>query len=185
MSAPELRTERVVLRRWRQGDHQPFAELNADPVVMEHFPAPLTEIQSNVFAELLDAGLAARRYGLWAIEVPDVADFVGFVGLAAPTWEASCAPCVEIGWRIARPYWGRGYVTEAGREVVRHAFAAESVGGAGLEELVSFTVPANVRSRAVMERLGFSHDPADDFDHPNLEVGHPLRPHVLYRLQKP
>ena len=144
---------------------------------MEHFPSTLDEVQSNVMAELLDAGLAERDYGLWAVEVAGGPEFIGFVGLSSPTWEASFTPCVEIGWRIDRPYWGSGFATEAAHEVGRYAFEDLS-----LEEVVSFTTLANTRSFAVMQRLGMSRDPAEDFDHPNLAPGHPQRPHLLCRL---
>jgi len=122
LSAPELHTERLLLRRWRTSDHPAFARLNGDPAVMEHFPSTLDEVQSNVMAELLDAGLAERDYGLWAVEVAGGPEFIGVVGLSSPTWEASFTPCVEIGWRIDRPYWGSGFATEAAHEVVRYAF---------------------------------------------------------------
>ena len=122
---------------------------------------------------------ARHGFGLWAVEVPGSAPFVGFVGLAVPRFEAHFAPCVEIGWRLAAEYWSRGYATEAASAVLAHAF-----GPLGLAEVVSFTAPANLRSRRVMERLGMTRSPADDFEHPGLSEGHPLRPHVLYRLSR-
>ena len=179
MSAPELRTERLLLRRWRESDHAPFARLNGDPEVMQHFPATLDETQSNVMAELLDAGLAARDYGLWATEIVATGEFIGFVGLAAPTWEAVFTPCVEIGWRLDKPHWGNGYASEAANEVLWHGFTR-----VGLDEIVSFTTLANLPSFAVMQRIGMSRDPAEDFDHPRLEVGHPQRRHLLSRITR-
>ena len=175
-----LRTARLVLREWRDDDLAPFAALNADPAVMEHFPASLTRAESDALAARIRAHLAERGFGLWAVELPGVAPFAGYVGLAVPTFEAHFTPCVEVGWRLAREHWGRGYATEGAR-----AALAEGFGRHGLEEIVSITVPANRRSRAVMERLGMTHDPADDFDHPRVPEGSPLRRHVLYRLARP
>lgn len=177
VESPCLATDRVLLRRWREDDHDAFAALNADPEVMEHFPATLDDTQSRVFAEMIDAAMATRPYGLWAAEVPGVAPFIGFVGLTDALFEASFTPCVEIGWRLARPWWGHGYVTEAAQEVLRYGFE-----GVGLDEIQSFTTTRNQRSRAVMERLGMRRDPADDFDHPNVADGHPQKRHVRYRL---
>ncbi len=176
---PELRTERLLLRRWRDSDRAPFARLNGDPVVMEHFPSRLTAAESDVLADLLDLGLARREYGLWAVEVIGGAPFIGFVGLSSPTWEAAFTPCVEVGWRLDRPHWGRGYASEAAREVLRYAFET-----LGLDEVVSFTTLANSRSLAVMERIGMTRDPAMDFDHPSIERGHPQRRHLLCRLTR-
>jgi RimJ/RimL family protein N-acetyltransferase len=149
-----------VLRRWRPD-----------------FPSPLDRSASDALAERLDADLAGRGWGLWAVEVPGVAPFVGFVGLSPVPFDAPFTPATEVGWRLARAWWGRGYATEAARAALAVAFDE-----LGLAEVVSFTVPANARSRAVMARLGMSHQPADDFDHPRLAPGHPLRRHVLYRI---
>jgi RimJ/RimL family protein N-acetyltransferase len=179
MSPAQLATDRLVLRRWRDGDREPFAHLNADPQVMEHFPSPLSHDESDAFVDRIELAFEERGYGLWAIEVPGQFELIGYVGLAAPRFEAHFTPAVEIGWRLARPYWGRGFATEAARAAVADGFQR-----VGLAEIVSFTVPANVRSRSVMERLGMKHDPADDFDHPLLPVGHRLRRHVLYRLSR-
>lgn len=177
-AAPVLRADRVLLRGWRPGDLEPFAALNADPRVMEHYPAPLTRAQSDAFVrERIVPQFAERGFGLWAVEVPGVAPFIGYVGLLEHTFEARFTPCIEIGWRLAYSYWGHGYATEAARAAVGFGFA-----DAGLEEIVSFTVPANRRSIAVMERLGMTQD--GEFDHPRLPHGHPLRRHVLYRLSQ-
>ena len=173
-----LRTPRLILRRWRCADREPFAAMNADPRVMAHFPSTLTRAESNALADAIEAGLAARPFGLWALEVPGVTPFAGYVGLAVPSFEAAFTPCVEIGWRLAFAHWGRGYATEAARAVLAYAWDPLR-----LAELVSFTTAGNARSRAVMERIGMRHDPADDFDHPRLPEGHPLRPHVLYRAR--
>ena len=174
----ELRTGRLLLRRWRPDDRIPFAALNADPRVMEHFPAPLSREESDRLAAHIEAHFDRHGFGLWAVEILRVAPFAGFVGLSVPSFEAPFTPCVEIGWRVAAEHWGRGYATEGARAALRHGFEA-----LGLDEIVSFTVPGNARSRRVMEKLGMGHDPADDFEHPALPVGHPLRRHVLYRVR--
>jgi RimJ/RimL family protein N-acetyltransferase len=170
-----IRTERLVLRRWRPSDRAPFAALNADPEVMEHFPGPMTREESDAFVDRMEAYWREHGYGRFAVEVPGEAGCIGFVGITVPPF----MPQDEIGWRLARPFWGRGYATEAARAVLADAFDR-----LGRNEIVSFTVPANVRSTRVMERLGMTHDPADDFDHPMFPPGHRLRLHVLYRLDR-
>ncbi len=144
---------------------------------MEHFPAPLSRAESDELIERIEAGFEIHGFGLWALELREGGEFIGFAGLAVPGFEAHFTPAVEVGWRLARSAWGNGYATEAGRAAL--AFGFEQV---RLDEIVSFTTAANHRSRAVMERLGMSRDPADDFDHPSLPPGRPQRPHVLYRL---
>ena len=176
---PELRGERVLLRGWRASDLEPFAALNADPRVMEHYPAALTRSESDAFVrERALSSFTERGFGPWAVEVPGIASFIGYVGLLAPTFVSRFTPCVEIGWRLAFPAWGHGYATEAARLAIAYGFAE-----GGLDEIVSFAVPANRRSVAVMERLGMRAD--GEFDHPRLPPGHPLRRHVLYRLARP
>ncbi|MGZ4289295.1 MAG: GNAT family N-acetyltransferase [Gaiellaceae bacterium] len=172
----ELRTDRLLLRQWRDDDRAPFAALNADPVVMEHFPSTMTREASDAFVDFNVATLAERGWGIWAVEVVATGDFVGFVGLNEPRFEAHFTPAVEVGWRLARDAWGHGYATEGARAAL--AFAFDEV---GLEEIVSFTTVENTRSRRVMERLGMTRDPTDDFDHPRV-ADERLRPHVLYRL---
>jgi ribosomal-protein-alanine N-acetyltransferase len=174
----ELRTARLVLRQWQDADREPFAALNADPEVMRYYPAPMDRAQSDAFIDWQRELMDERGWGLWALELVETGAFTGYVGLNVPRFEAHFTPAVEIGWRLAREHWGHGYATEGGREVL--AFAFDEL---GLEEVVSFTTVANERSRRVMERLGMTHDPADDFDHPRLPPGHPLRPHVLYRAR--
>jgi RimJ/RimL family protein N-acetyltransferase len=176
-TVPVLETDRLLLRDWRDFDLAPFAALNADPQVMEHFPSLLTRDESDRYVERIRDHFARHGFGLWAVEVPGTAPFVGYVGLAVPRFEASFTPCVEIGWRLAREHWGRGYAPEAARAALHFGFER-----AGLDEIVSFTVPANLKSRRVMEKIGMRHDPADDFDHPSLPEGHRLRRHVLYRI---
>ena len=179
VSVLEIPTERLLLRGWRDADRAPFAALNADPVVMEHFPNVLDAAISDALVDRNDDGWQANGFGLWALERREDEQFLGFVGLSRPSFEAAFTPAVEVGWRLARDAWGHGYATEAARAALRFGFET-----LGLDEIVSFTVPANVRSRAVMERLGMTHDPSDDFDHPRLPEGHPLRRHVLYRLRR-
>ena len=179
MSTPVLRTERLLLREWRAADREPFAALNADPRVMEHMPALLPRAQSDALARRSEQHFAKHGFGPWAVEVQGVAPFIGFVGLVVPAFEAHFTPCVEIGWRLSAEHWGKGYATEAALASADHAFV-----DVGLEELVSFTTPQNLRSRAVMARIGMTHDEADDFDHPRLPPGHRLRRHVLYRLPR-
>jgi RimJ/RimL family protein N-acetyltransferase len=176
---PRLETERLILREWRAADRAPFAAMNADPRVAEFLSRPLDRAASDAFVDRIVAHWADDGHGLWAVEVREDGRFIGFVGLTPPNFEAEFTPCVEIGWRLAPDAWGRGYATEAARAALRFGFDE-----LGLEEIVSFTVPANVRSRAVMERIGLRRDPADDFDNPNLAAGHRLRPHVLYRLSR-
>lgn len=171
-----LTTRRLNLRNWRESDLPAFAALNADPRVMEFLPKVLAREESDALAGRIVENLARDEFGLWAVEVPGVAPFIGFVGLNVPTFEAHFTPCVEVGWRLAHEHWGKGYATEAATAVLHHGFDK-----LGLKEIVSFTVTANVRSRRVMERIGMTYSPADDFDHPKLPEGHPLRPHVLYR----
>jgi RimJ/RimL family protein N-acetyltransferase len=175
----ELRTDRLLLRLWRDSDLAPFAELNADARVMEYMPAPLTREESDALAARIARSFADERLGLWAIEVPGVAPFVGFAGLSIPAFEAPFTPCVEVGWRLARGHWGFGYATEAARAAMKDGFER-----LGLEEIVSFTVPSNKRSRRVMDRLGMHRAPEDDFDHPRLPARHRFAPHVLYRLTR-
>ena len=173
-------TERLLLRRWRDEDRGPFAALNADPAVMEHFPSPMTRAESDAFVDRIIAQHDEHGWGLWAVEVQATGRFIGFTGLAVPRFEAHFTPAVEVGWRLARDAWGSGYASEAARAAV--AFGFDEL---GLEQIVSFTAVGNLRSRAVMVRIGMTHDPAEDFDHPALPEGHALRRHVLYRLPRP
>jgi RimJ/RimL family protein N-acetyltransferase len=174
---PLLATDRLVLRGWTDADKAPFATMNADPRVMELFPSVLSADESDALIARTMEAFREVGFGLWAVERRTDRALLGFVGLAAPAWVAAFTPCVEIGWRLAFDAWGRGYATEAARAVLEFAFERLR-----LNEVVSLTTVANDRSRAVMERLGMSHDPADDFDHPRIPTGHPQRRHVLYRL---
>ncbi|MEO7428918.1 MAG: GNAT family N-acetyltransferase [Acidimicrobiales bacterium] len=176
----ELRTERLLLRAWRDDDREPLAALNADPVVMEHFVAPLTGPESVELVDRILAALDEHGWGLWAVEVPGEADFIGFIGLAIPGFEAPFTPCVEVGWRLARSAWGHGYAPEGAAEALRFAFD-----DLGLDEVVSFTSVGNAKSRRVMDKIGMTRDPADDFDHPRVPADHRIHRHVLYRAQAP
>ncbi len=180
MPADGIRTERLRLRPWRPADRAPFAELNADPRVVEHLPGPLSRAESDALAQRIETHFTVHGCGLWALEISNVTPFAGYVGLSVPGFAAHFTPCVEIGWRLAAAHWGYGYATEAARAVL--AFGFESL---GLAEIVSFTVPANTRSRRVMEKIGMVRNPADDFDHPGVPVGSALRRHVLYRIARP
>lgn len=172
-----LTTARLTLRRWRDADRTPFQGINADPRVMEFFPAPLTPEESDSGIARVEQHFDRHGFGLYAVELIEPRSFIGFIGLNVPNFEAPFMPAVEIGWRLAYDYWGLGLATEGARAVVRHAFEKLRLPG-----LVSFTTVANARSRRVMEKVGMTHDPAADFDHPHLALGHPLRRHVLYRL---
>jgi len=174
-----LTTDRLILRRWRESDREPFSGMNSDPRVMEFFPALLSRQESEAMVDRIEAHFDAHGFGLWAAELRQVKSLVGFIGLNVPSFEAHFTPWVEIGWRLAADHWGQGLATEGANAVVRYSFEK-----LGLGELVSFTAPANVASRRVMEKLGMTYDPADDFDHPRLPEGHPLRRHVLYRLRR-
>jgi len=175
-----LATERLILRQWKTSDREAFARISADPRVMEFLPAVLSRQESDKLCDRIEAHLEQHGFGVYAVETRPNSLFIGFIGLSVPAFQAHFTPCVEIGWRLAFEYWGRGLATEGARAVMRYGF--ESL---RLDEIVSFTVPANVRSRRVMQKLGMTNTAADDFDHPELPPGHPLRRHVLYRSANP
>jgi len=174
-----LLTGRLILRHWRESDREPFARLNADPQVMQFLPRLLLPEESDAAAKRIEDHFRRHGFGLYAVELRESGVFIGFIGLSIPAFKARFSPCIEIGWRLAAEYWGQGLATEGARAVTRHAF-----GELSLEEIVSFTVPSNIRSRRVMEKLGMTHNPEEDFNHPQLPPGHPLRRHVLYRLSQ-
>jgi RimJ/RimL family protein N-acetyltransferase len=174
-----LTTARLRLRHWREEDLPVFAAMNADPRVMEFLPKVLNRAESDALASRISESFAIRGFGAWAIEVPGVADFIGFAGLGVPRFEAHFTPCVEIGWRLAYDFWGFGYAREAASAALEFGFQE-----IGLEEIVSFTARQNSRSRRVMERLGMMRSAEDDFLHPLLAEDHPLRPHLLYRIAR-
>ena len=173
-----LETERLILRPWREEDRAPFAGLNADPRVMEHFPKILDRAESDAVFERVRAGFAEHGYGPWALQVKGGAPFIGFCGIWSPRFEAHFTPCVEIGWRLAAEHWGRGYATEGARAALAAGFER-----LGFPEIVAYTAVKNARSRAVMEKIGMRFD-GETFEHPNIAAGHPLRTHVVYRLKR-
>lgn len=179
-AGPELHTERLLLRRWTKADREPFAAINADPDVMRCLLGPLSREDSDAMIDRIEGHFDRNGFGFWAVELPSGPGLIGMVGLAVVGFEANFTPAVEIGWRLASDQWGRGYATEAAAVAMRFGFE-----NLGLSEVVAFTLPGNLASRAVMERLGMTHDPADDFEHPKLPQGHPFRRHVLYRATNP
>jgi RimJ/RimL family protein N-acetyltransferase len=174
-----IETPRLLLRPWRDEDLKPFAILNQDKEVMEFMPSLLTLEESTVFAQKIAQHFERYGFGLFAVEVKDSGEFIGYVGLKTVEFQAHFTPAMEIGWRLARSAWGKGYATEAAKAVLAKAFDEWQI-----NEIVSLTTVQNVRSRQVMERLGMTYDPKDDFDHPMLAKGHPLSRHVLYRIRK-
>ena len=174
-----LETIRLILRPWREADRAPFAAINADPVVMEYMPHTLSVEESDGLVNDIEAHVRQHGYGRFAVEPRGEARFIGYIGLAISDFQAPFTPCVEIAWRLAQRYWNRGLATEGAQRVLEYAFDTLR-----LKEVVSFTIPSNLRSRRVMEKLGMTYDPRDDFDHPKLPPGHPMRHHVLYRLTR-
>lgn len=164
----------IKLRQWRDSDVGPFAAMNSDPEVMRYFPAALTREQSVAWLERQRGLIEERGWGLWALDVDG--ELAGFVGLAIPSFQASFTPCVEAGWRLRREYWGRSIAYQGALQALRYGFEVLK-----LPQIVSFTAAVNLPSRRLMERLGFTHDAAGDFDHPALPAGHALQRHVLYR----
>jgi RimJ/RimL family protein N-acetyltransferase len=168
----------VALRQWQDSDLETFAEMNSDPEVMRYFLAPMTLTESQEMLTRMRTALAQRGWGVWAVEVDG--HFAGMVGLNVPRWLLPFSPCTEVLWRLRKEFWGRGIACAAASQAVEHGFS-----NAGLDEIVAFTTPPNLRSIRVAERLGFQRDLSGDFDHPAIPEGHPLRRHVLYRKKKP
>jgi RimJ/RimL family protein N-acetyltransferase len=173
----ELRTERLLLRQWRDADREVFAAMGQDPVVMEHFPELPDRAESDRLVDHWQANIARNGWGFWAAERLDSGEFIGFVGLQVPSKPLPFSPCVEVGWRLARAHWGHGFASEAARVSLRFGFE-----GLKLDEIVSFTTTRNLRSQAVMQRIGMQR--ADNFEHPRIAIGHPQREHCLYRLSR-
>lgn len=176
-----IQTNRLILRQWREEDFEPFAQLNADPRVREFFPGLLTREESDASIKTIAEHISKKGWDLWAVELLKTGKFIGFIGLREVDFKAPFnkeAPAVEIGWRLAFNYWGQGYATEGATAALHFGFEKLS-----LPEIVSFTTVNNMRSRNVMEKIGMHHLEADDFDHPRLPEGHPLRRHVLCRLR--
>jgi RimJ/RimL family protein N-acetyltransferase len=174
----EFDTDRLRLRQWIEAEKAPFAMLNADERVMEYFPNVLDRVSSDAMVDRLRSSIIDRGWGFWAVELKEDKQFIGFVGLSIPKADLPFSPCVEVGWRLAFPYWGKGYASEAAKGALEVGFERLC-----LPEIVSFTAIKNQRSRAVMERLGMSLS-AETFEHPSIEIGHPLREHCLYRLSR-
>jgi RimJ/RimL family protein N-acetyltransferase len=179
MSVSPLRTERLILRQWRDADLEPLAAMSADPEVMALLPGPIDRARAEAAVARWSEHIAEHGFGFWALEAPGLADFIGIAGLAPIRYQAHFTPAVEIGWRLARPHWGRGYATEAARAALEFGF-----GRLDLAEITANTTPMNHRSRAVMARLGMRRNVRDDFDHPLVPEGNRLRRHVLYRLSR-
>jgi RimJ/RimL family protein N-acetyltransferase len=178
VACPLIVTERLLLRDWRDADLAPFVAMNADPVVMEFFPETYSEERTSRFVARIRERWKELGYGLWAVERKDTERFIGYVGLWPATFPAHFTPAVEVGWRLAADQWGHGYATEGAQAALDYGFNT-----VGLKEIVSFTSAINVRSWRVMERLGMHRDVSGDFEHPNVPEGHPVRPHVLYRIK--
>jgi RimJ/RimL family protein N-acetyltransferase len=174
-----IQTGRLILRRWHSSDIEPFANLNADPRVMEFFPTTLSRAETETMISKIEEKIRQQGFGFWAAELRETKNFIGFIGLNRPGYPLSFSPCVEIGWRLAFDHWGRGYAQEGARAVLTYGFERLR-----LKEIVSFTTVNNLRSRRVMERIGMAYDAHGDFDHPNVPENHPLRRHVLYRKMK-
>lgn len=170
-------TRRLKLRQWQPADRAPFAELNGDPVAMEHLITALSRVESDALADRIEGLIAGKGWGFWAVEIKATGEFIGFTGLHAPEG-LPASPCVEVGWRLLREHWGQGYATEAAEAALNVGFTQ-----LGLAEIVAFTTLMNVRSQAVMERLGMIRDEAT-FEHPRVPEGHRSRTHCLYRLSK-
>lgn len=175
----QLETERLILRRWQDSDLEPFSAITADTEVRRYYPSTLTKGETKSLVERIESHFAREGFGLWALVLKSSGEFIGYTGLSKPTFEAHFMPCVEIGWQISRKHWGKGYAPEAARKSLEDGFVRLK-----LEEIVSFTTTLNAQSIRVMEKLGMQRNPADDYEHPMLPDGHPLKPHVLYRLPK-
>ncbi len=174
----ELETNRLKLRQWKESDFQPFAMINSDPDVMEYYPSPLSSSESDAMANKIKSLISERSWGFWAVETIAEGQFFGFVGLHVPTYELPVTPCVEIGWRLGKEYWGKGYATEAAKEALRFAFQKLD-----LNEIYSFASVSNQKSWKVMERLGMVNT-GNNFEHPIIPEGHALREHVLYKITR-
>ena len=170
---------RLILRRWQASDYEPFAKLNADSEVMRYFPAPFSRSKSDAMIDRMEAHHDAHGFGFWAVEHRQTGEFMGLIGLSIPKFQAHFTPTVEVGWRLAQPFWGHGYATEGARASLDYGFNTLK-----LPEIVAFTATINHRSIAVMKRLGMTTNPAENFDHPNIPVGHTLSCHVLYRISR-
>lgn len=174
-----LESPRLILRRWIESDRQPFFNMNSDASVMQFLPKLLSREESDAMISRAEAHFDKNGFGWWALELKETGEFIGFTGLTIPSFETRFTPCVEVGWRLAKPFWHKGYATEAARTALEFGFSKLN-----LQEIVSFTVPANKPSIDVMERIGMKRNPEEDFDHPKLPAGDRLSRHVLYRLKR-
>jgi 3-dehydroquinate dehydratase/shikimate dehydrogenase len=174
-----IKTKRLILRPWQESDLEPFAKLNTDPQVMEYFPSIKSYEETVEEYNRILQHFAQHGWGFWAVALPNEIDFIGFIGLRFDDFPAPFTPAVEVGWRLAFNYWGKGYATEGAKAALRYAFDTLNQG-----EIVSFTTRKNIRSRHVMEKLGMHYDPKGDFDHPKIPEGYPLRRQVLYRISQ-
>lgn len=173
----EIQTARLWLRQWKQEDLQPFAAMSLDAQVMEYFPSTLDTKESEAIALKCQSLIQEQGWGFWAVELKENQQFIGFIGLHRPTAALPFSPCVEVGWRLARPYWGQGYATEGAKASLHFGFST-----LGLSEIVAFTSVLNFKSMNVMRKLGM--DRAELFNHPDIPSDHKLYPHVLYRLPR-
>ncbi len=172
-----LTTDRIILRQWRPDDREPFAIMNADPDVMRFFDKSRTRAESDATADRLEAHIEEYGFGFWAAELQGTEEFIGFVGMEHTPPELPCSPAVETGWRIDKRFWGRGLAPEGARACLLFAFSKLL-----LDEVVSYTAELNTPSIRVMEKIGMTRDKSNDFEHPAVPEGHPIRPHVLYRI---
>ena len=175
----QLETERLILRGWQDSDLEPFSTITADPEVRRYYPNVLTKDETRLVIERIKSHVEKEGFGLWALELRETGEMIGYTGLSKPTIEAHFMPCVEIGWQIAKHHWGKGYAPEAAIKALEDGFSRLN-----LNEIVSFTSKLNSKSIRVMEKMGMLRNPKDDYMHPLLPDGHPLKPHVLYRLPK-
>lgn len=176
-AVPGIKTARLLLRQWKQEDFQPFSEMSLDERVMEFFPSPLDAKESEAVASTCQALIKERGWGFWAVELNENKKFIGFIGLHIPTADLPFSPCVEVGWRLAHPYWGKGYATEGAKATLRFGFSA-----LGLKEIVAFTSVLNKKSINVMLKSGMERP--EEFNHPDIPSNHRLYPHVVYRLSR-
>lgn len=174
----EIKTSRLILRPWKKEDLEPLCRLNSDSHVMEFLLTPLSHEESKARLDVYSRHISDNGWGLWAVSVPGVSDFIGWIGLWPISFESHFTPAIEVGWRLLPEFWGYGYATEGAKAALQYGFDILK-----LDEIVAITVPANVRSRRVMEKLGMHTDPSDNFEHPKVPAGHPLKEHVLYRLK--
>jgi 3-dehydroquinate dehydratase/shikimate dehydrogenase len=174
-----IKTERLILRPWEESDLVPFAKINADSKVREYFPSVLSTEESNRSVEMMSDHIHKYGWGFWATSLKDTNEFIGMIGLQNVFFTAPFTPAVEIGWRLAFDHWGKGYAPEGATAVLEYGFHSLN-----LDEIVSFTAAQNQRSQRVMEKIGMSHHPKDDFNHPNLPADHWLKRHVLYRISR-